>query len=252
VPETAAASVTAQSRGLLERDRELALLDVLIDEAAAGQARFGLIEGPAGIGKSRLLAEARRQAAAKGLRALTAQGGELERGFPFGVVRQLFEPAVVTDAARAFAGAADPARAVFEPAGTEVSEPVSDPSFASLHGLYWLTLNLSEHGPLLLVVDDVQWCDDPSLRFLAYLRRRLEGLPVLVLCGLRVSELEARKTLLGEIAGDPLTALIRPGPLSGPAVAALVSGRSARRPTMPSRPPATRPRAGTRSCSESS
>ena len=77
----------------------------------------------------------------------------------------------------------------------------------------------------MLVVDDVQWGDDPSLRFLAYLRRRLEGLPVLVLCGLRVSELEARKTLLGEIAGDPLTAVVRPGPLSGPAVAALIGGR---------------------------
>ena len=137
MPETAAASLV-ESRGLLERDGELAVLDGLIGEAAAGQARFSLIEGPAGIGKSRLLAEARRQAVARGFRALTAQGGELELGFPFGVVRQLFEPEVVTDEARAFAGAADPARAVFEPGGTEVSEPVSDPSFASLHGLYWL------------------------------------------------------------------------------------------------------------------
>jgi DNA-binding CsgD family transcriptional regulator len=211
---------------LLERDRELASLDALIDEAAAGQARLVLIEGPAGIGKTRLVAEARRQAADKGFRVQAAQGGELEREFPFGVVRQLFEPELVKDQARALAGAAGPARAVFERAGGRgPSEPVADPSFAALHGLYWLTLNLSEDGPLLLAVDDLHWCDPPSLRFLAYLRRRLEGLPVLVVCGLRPSEPEADQTLLGEIAVDPDTVLIRPRPLSEPAVADLVRGR---------------------------
>ena len=45
-------------------------------------------------------------------------------------------------------------------------------------GLYWLTVNLAAEGPLLLAVDDLHWCDRPSLRFLAYLVRRLEGLPV--------------------------------------------------------------------------
>jgi hypothetical protein len=218
---------SAIDRGpLLERDQELALLDGLIEEAAAGQARFALIERPAGIGKTQLVAEARRRAAEQGFAVLAAQGGELERHFPFGVVRQLFEPEVVEDEARALAGAAGPARPVFEPAvGGEAGEPVADPSFASLHGLYWLTLNLSEHGPLLLAVDDLQWCDPPSLRFLAYLKRRLEGLPVLVLCGLRSAQLDAGETLVGEIAGDPLATVIRPHPLSEPAVADLVRGR---------------------------
>ncbi len=49
-----------------------------------------------------------------------------------------------------------------------------------LHGLYWLTVNLTAEGPLLLSIDDVQWCDTASLRFLAYLVKRIEGLPVLV------------------------------------------------------------------------
>lgn len=211
---------------LLERDEELASLDALIDEAAAGQARVALIEGPAGIGKTRLVAEARERATARGFRVLAAQGGELEREFSFGVVRQLFEPELVRDEPRALAGAAGPARAVFEPAaGREATEPVADPSFASLHGLYWVTLNLSEDGPLLLAIDDLQWCDPPSLRFLAYLRRRLEGLPVLVMCGLRTSRLELDEALLAEIASDPLSVPIRPRPLSEPAVADLVSGR---------------------------
>jgi DNA-binding NarL/FixJ family response regulator len=217
---------TARSGELLERDQELASLGALISEAAAGEARLAVIEGPAGIGKTRLVAEARRMAAEAGFRVLSAQGGELEREFPFGVVRQLFEPEVAPDGAHALAGAAAPARAVFETAGDdEASEPAADPSFASLHGLYWVTLNLSESGPLLLAVDDLQWCDPPSLRFLAYLRRRLEGLRVLVVCGLRPAQVEAHQTPLGEIAVDPDTVLIRPRPLSQPATADLIRGR---------------------------
>jgi DNA-binding CsgD family transcriptional regulator len=211
---------------LLERDQELATLDVLIDAAAGGRARLALIEGPAGIGKTRLVAETRRMARDKGLRVLAAQGGDLEREFPFGVVRQLFEQEVVRDERATLAGAAGPARAVFDPGGSgEAGEPVADPSFASVHGLYWVTLNLSQDGPLLLAVDDLHWCDPPSLRFLAYLRRRLEGLPVLVVCGLRPSQVETHHAPLGEITGDPHTVVIRPGPLSEPAVGDLVEAR---------------------------
>ena len=219
-------SPTTSGGALLERERELGALDALIEEAAAGHARLALIEGPAGIGKTRLVAEARRRAAEAGLRVLAGQGGELEREFPFGVVRQLLEPGVLEDEALALAGAAGPARAVFDLAGgREGGEAGADPSFASLHGLYWVIVNLSEQGPLLLTVDDLHWSDPPSLRFLAYLRRRLEGLPVLVVCSLRPSQLGGNPALLGEIAGDPLVALIRPQPLSEPAVADLVGAR---------------------------
>ena len=58
-------------------------------------------------------------------------------------------------------------------------------TFAALHGLYWLTVNLCDDGPALLAVDDLHWCDRPSLRFLAFLARRLEDLPLLVVGSLR-------------------------------------------------------------------
>src|ERR671910_838246 len=58
-----------------------------------------------------------------------------------------------------------------------------DASFAALHGLYWLTLNLAGERPLLLAVDNLQWGDRPSLRFLAYLTRRLEGVGALLAVG---------------------------------------------------------------------
>ena len=67
------------------------MLRLLADEAAAGEGRLVMVEGPAGIGKSRLLAELRAHAAAAGTTVLAARGSELEREFGFGVVRQLLE-----------------------------------------------------------------------------------------------------------------------------------------------------------------
>ena len=57
-----------------------------------------------------------------------------------------------------------------------------------LHGLYWLAANFASRRPTLLVVDDLHWADEPSLRWLVYLARRLEGLPVLLLIGTRPPE----------------------------------------------------------------
>ena len=76
---------------------------------------MALVEGPAGIGKTRLLAEARVRGQEAGARVLFARAGELERDFPFGVVRQLFEAALADPAVRerAFAGAAAGAGQVF-------------------------------------------------------------------------------------------------------------------------------------------
>jgi hypothetical protein len=80
------------------------------------------------------------------------------------VVRQLFEPLLGRERRRALAGAAATAEAVFTaPAGADPA----DSSFAALHELYWLAANLTEEGPLALVVDDLHWCDRASLRFLA-------------------------------------------------------------------------------------
>src|SRR3954447_22088607 len=199
---------------LLERDTELAALQAAVADARAGQGRVVLIDGPAGIGKSGLLADLRARAA-DDLQVLYARAGELEQEFAVGVVRQLLE-ALVADPVRgpaALAGAAAPARAVFE-----TVEPGADgegASFAALHGLFWVTLNLSSERPLMLAVDDLHWCDPPSLRFLAYLIRRVEELPVLVVATLRSGETGTDPALIAEIAGDPATHLVRPGPLSG-------------------------------------
>src|SRR5262245_24157934 len=221
-----ASGVGAAASTLLEREQEVAALAALVEEASAGLARLVVVEGPAGIGKTQLLAEARRRAPAAGLRVLSARGGELEREYAFGVVRQLFEPALAGPDAheRLLAGAAAPAGMLFEPVAPDEGAE-ADSSFAVLHGLYWLTVNLSAEQPLLLAIDDLHWCDRPSLRFLAFLVRRLEGLPVLAAASLRTNEPGVDAALLVELLGDPLSVPLHPRPLSEAAVAELVRGR---------------------------
>jgi ATP/maltotriose-dependent transcriptional regulator MalT len=203
---------------LLERDRELSALRALVRAAAQGDAGLAVVEGPAGIGKTRLLSEARREAATAGVRVLSARGGELERELAFGVVRQLFEAAVSEPLLE---GAAAAAREVFEGPANGVAG--DDASFAILHALYRLTVNLAAPAPLLLAVDDLQWCDEPSLRWLSYLIRRLDGLPVTVLCGVRPFERHTHAHLLAELTGDPLAVTLHPKPLSEAATAGLLA-----------------------------
>jgi tetratricopeptide (TPR) repeat protein len=203
---------------LLERERELAELEALVMDARAGEARLALVEGPAGIGKTQLMGELRRRATAADMRVCSGRGSELEREFPYGVVRQLFEPVLDEDA---FAGAAEGARAVFARPG-EQTAPEGDSTFATLHGLYWLALNLAESRPLLLAIDDLHWVDRPSLRFLAYALRRAEGVPILFAAGLRSAEAGVDPALIAELVHDPATVQVHPGPLSLEAIEALV------------------------------
>ncbi len=210
---------------LVEREREMDALGALLDALAEGRPRMALIEGPAGIGKTRLLTELRQQAQERRIAALSARGSELEREFPFGIVRQMLEPALLARPNRTelFEGAAEIAGAVFEP--PESGSLGGDASFAVLHGLYWLILDLVGDRPLLLTIDDLHWCDRPSLRALAYVVRRLEGLPLLIVATVRSTEPGTDPALLAEIAQDPMTERIHPGPLSPAAMPALIERR---------------------------
>ena len=213
----------AAAGDLIERERELGTLRRLADEAAAGEGHLAIVEGPAGIGKSRLLAELRGHAAAAGTTVLAARGSELEREFGFGVVRQLLETVVADPAAGdLLSGAAAPAGAVL---GAPQEGEEGGASFAVLHGLYWVVVNLAARRPVLLCVDDLQWSDRASLRFVAYLAHRLEGLPVLLACGLRSGERPDDPALLAEIERQPSLVVVRPGPLGEAAVAEVLRGR---------------------------
>jgi DNA-binding NarL/FixJ family response regulator len=198
---------------MLERDEELAALSAAVEAAAAGRGALVLVEGPAGIGKTTLL-----RAACRGdLRILTARGLALEQGFPYGIVRQIFDPVRVTCLWNELLdGAAGLAARVFD--WTEAGPVEDDVRYAAMHGLYWLVANLAARQPLVLAVDDAHWADAPSLRWLAHLAARIEALPVALL--LAVREGPDEPPLLDELraAGTRL----RPRPLGPDATAALV------------------------------
>ena len=218
------ATTVAAPTDLVDRHRETAALRRAVDDLRAGACGVVLIEGPAGIGKTRLLLEATRLATAGGVRILSARGSQLERSFGFGAVRQLFEPCVVEAARRdaLLGGAAASARGVFEHV---TDDERADGTFAVLHGLYWLTVNLTTEGALVLTIDDVQWCDSASLRYLAYVVKRLDGLPVLVVMTLRTGEHHPDEALLAELAFEPSATVLRPQPLSQEATGTLVRER---------------------------
>jgi DNA-binding CsgD family transcriptional regulator len=203
------------SLDLLERDGELAALEALIEGVGFPAARQLLVlEGPPGIGKTSLLIAARRFARDAGMQILGARGSELERTFSFGVVRQLFEPVLAHDERpELLAGAAALAAPVFEPARLS-AEPPPPASLATLHGLYWLTANAAARTPLLVVIDDLHWCDRPSLRWLTYLLPRIEGLELAVVTGLRPGESGEDPALIAQIVSDPAAAIVKPAPLS--------------------------------------
>ncbi|HKA95890.1 MAG TPA: AAA family ATPase, partial [Streptosporangiaceae bacterium] len=212
---------------LLERDVQVAALRALAEAARSGSGRFVVIEGSAGIGKTRLLAEARAIAGSAGMRVLAARGGELEGGYAYGIVRQLFEPLLASATpdlrAELLAGPAALTKPLFgapQPAGSQ--DAAAEGSFAILHGLYWLAANVALQRPTLLAIDDLHWADTPSLRWLLYLTRRLEGVPLLVVAGTRSPEGEGHDPMLvAELIADPEAAAIRPGPLGRASIAVL-------------------------------
>ena len=173
----------------------------MLNELEQGRGSVLMLEGPAGIGKTEMLRLAPAMASELQLNALQAKGGELERDFPYGVVRQLLEPPLAraepAEQERLLAGAAGRARIVLrrERRTTAHEGSPQEGLDAVLHGLYWLTVNLSEQAPLLLVVDDVHWADRSTQDFLAYLARRLEDLPIALLLASRTGEEEPSEQL---------------------------------------------------------
>lgn len=208
---------------LIDRETELAALDAILTGADAGTGGTALIQGPAGIGKTALASVLREHAEARGFAVLSARASELDRAFGYGVVHQLIEPvlATATDERRAtlLRGAAARAELVLDAAGEQVDEG----SYAVVHGLYWLIANLAEERPQLLLVDDVHWADAPSLRFLEYLGRRLDGLRVLVAATARTNEPNAATELVDALAAGPAATTVEPRPLGDQAVDAILA-----------------------------
>lgn len=215
---------SVEPRLLLEREAELAQIEGCLRRAARGHGSALVVDGPAGIGKTALLNHVAGLAVALGFDALRARGLELEHAYAFGVARQLLErrlrEANTLEHKELTAGpAVDAPRSL----GMLDADGESDAGLRALHSLYWLTSNLAARRPLLLVVDDAHWCDAPSLRWLAYVAMRLDGVRLLLVLACRPNEPGAEQALLDVLVLDEQTVVLRPAALSPAAASTLVA-----------------------------
>ncbi|MEV3858903.1 AAA family ATPase [Streptomyces sp. NPDC050095] len=223
-------------RTLLERESELAVVDEALSELAG--LRPGDVEpserphgallavaAAAGLGKTTLLAEVRRRAAAKGCTVLYARGGDQEQRVAFHVARQLVQPqlaGVPESELRARLGSwyaiVGPALGLCAPSDGAPPDPQG-----LRDGLDWVLTHLAlQRAPVVLVLDDAHWADPESLGWLAAFAPRAEELPLLLVVAYRPEELpdhaEALRGLPGRAGRRPLGL----EPLSAPAIARMV------------------------------
>jgi DNA-binding CsgD family transcriptional regulator len=166
------------------RGPEVEILGEVLDRVSAGRPALALIEGEAGIGKTRLLDGALEDARVRGMQVAWGRAEELEQNRPFGLVAAAFG---------CERSSADPRRAAIAEllashAGDRGSITVtSDPSllFQAVDAFADLVEALALAGPLVIGLDDLQWADSSSLLALGAAVRRMAGLPVALLGCLR-------------------------------------------------------------------
>ena len=226
--------------GIRGRATETRVLGEALDRVAAGHPAVILIEGEAGIGKTRLLDEALADARGRGMQVAAGQAEELERTRPFGLMAGMFGCA---------RDSPDPRRAAIGDllatgSGGE-RDPItvtSDPGlrFRAVDAFADLAEELALTGPLVIGVDDLQWADPSSLLTLGVLSRRVTDLPVALIGCMRPSpragELDrladalgaagARHLALRGLAGQAVTELVAEAvaAVPGPGLLARVSG----------------------------
>ncbi|MFD0277400.1 AAA family ATPase [Kitasatospora sp. NPDC127111] len=184
--DTGADDVAGQR--ILGRDPELSRIARLLDAVHGGGPQVLVLTGEPGAGKSTLVDRAAERGAAKGLRVLRVRGSEGEAGLGLSGLHQLLRP-LLPGIDRLPESQRDALRCAFGllPAGTVPVEPLY-----LCAGVTSLIADAAAEQPLLLLVDDAQWLDLGSLDVLAFVARRFEGDPVVLLLAAREDSVPVR------------------------------------------------------------
>jgi class 3 adenylate cyclase/DNA-binding CsgD family transcriptional regulator len=208
------------------RDAELDAVDRLLDGLSRGSGSTLVLEGEAGIGKTHLAAAAAMRAASAGVRVVRSGADELDHDRPGRITMALAEDVGVS--LQALLG--------------DVERLGGTRGFAITEAMTNAIEDLSTKRPVLVVVDDLQWADELSLRGLASFIRRTTPLPVGVIVTMRPSprppllermlaalpEATTRRLHLHGLHDAAVTAMVATvtGAPPGPRLAALVAGAS--------------------------
>ncbi|CAM3832556.1 BTAD domain-containing putative transcriptional regulator [Kibdelosporangium persicum] len=178
------------------RGGELSTLRNRLADVLHGAGASVWVEGESGIGKSALLSAALGDAADRGGQLLWAAGDEVGRRFPLGLITSCLGVEVRS---------ADSRRAAVAEA-LRAGDSVEDPLLAAVESLVDLVDQLCADGPVVLVLDDLQWADDASLLVWHRLVRMTRQLPLLLVGSARPlprrAELDQLRSVVSTWGGD--------------------------------------------------
>jgi hypothetical protein len=166
---------------LVERERELALLDRLVDEVEQGASSLAAVTGLPGTGRSALLDRTAERARGRPVQVVAGRGTPAESRLPFAVVSQLVSE--IGDRALA--------------ARMSATLDSGAPDGVILQLLCHQFVELARHRPVLLVLDDIHLLDPSSVRWFLSLLRRLRHAPLMLLTSaptLPFTELDSLET----------------------------------------------------------
>jgi DNA-binding CsgD family transcriptional regulator len=211
---------------LIGRKVELATLHLLVDEAASGGGQTVLLSGEAGVGKSRLVAETRTYATEQGFLALQGHCFPTDSSCPYAPLLDLVRSHFTASTLKHMATETPHLTSALSlllpdllPLSPDLaSQPPPDPEheksrlFAAMAQLF---LQLAAKQPVLLIIEDLHWCDETSREFLYYLARHCAASPLLAVLTYRSDEVQPglshflahldRERLAQELALAPLT-----------------------------------------------
>ncbi|MGH2658808.1 MAG: ATP-binding protein [Actinomycetota bacterium] len=166
---------------MVGRSTEIGLVASHLERLAGGTGGLILIEGEAGIGKTRLVEEALSRARDLGLQVLFGSAEELEARRPFGVIADCLE----IDPASPDEGLATVGRLLLGGARSAQSAPVfvDAPAFEFrlMEAVLSLVEDLCARAPTAMAIEDLQWADPATLLVLHRLARLVPHLPLALL-----------------------------------------------------------------------